>query len=72
MSQDNLQISVSGICCGNSIVRAQKVIKAIEGVSKVRIDLANNLAHISGNPSPHAVVKALIEAGFPSAYEEAG
>ena len=72
MSQDNLRISVNGICCGNSIVRAQKVIKAIEGVNKVRIDLANNLAHISGNPSPHAVVTALIEAGFPAAYEEAG
>ena len=69
MSQDNLQISVDGICCGNSIVRAQKVIKSIEGVGKVRIDLANNLAHISGDPSPDVVVAALIEAGFPAAYE---
>ena len=71
MNDADLQIQVSGICCGNSIVRAQKVIKVIKGVSKVRIDLANNLAHITGNPSPQAVVSALIEAGFPSAYEDA-
>ena len=72
MSQDNLRISVSGICCGNSIVRAQKAIKAIEGVNKVRIDLANNLAHIEGAPDPEAVVAGLIDAGFPAVYEPAG
>lgn len=72
MNDEGLQIQVSGICCGNSIVRAQKIIKAIEGVSKVRIDLANNLAHITGNPSPQAVVSALVDAGFPAAFEDAG
>ena len=72
MSQDNLRISVSGICCGNSIVRAQKAIKAIEDVNKVRIDLANKLAHIEGGPDPEAVVAGLIGAGFPAVYEPAG
>lgn len=72
MYQTSLQINVSGICCGNSIVRARKVIKAFDSVSGVRIDLANNLAHIEGNPDPEAVVVALIEAGFPAAYEPAG
>ena len=71
MSNADLKIQVSGICCGNSIVRAQKAIKTIEGVDRVRIDLANNLAHISGSPSPQAVVAALEAAGFPAAYEAA-
>ena len=72
MHEKNFQISVGGICCGNSIVRAQKAIKTVEGVHKVRIDLANNLAHISGDLSPQAVVTALIDAGFPAEYEDAG
>ncbi|TCK17985.1 heavy-metal-associated domain-containing protein [Thiogranum longum] len=71
MSQSDVQIKVGGICCGNSIVRAQKVIKAFDEVKAVRIDLANNLAHIEGSPDPEAIVAALIGAGFPASCEPA-
>ncbi len=64
MSNENLRIKIGGVTCGNSIVRAQKVIKAIEGVSHVRIDLAENVARITGKPSPDAIIAALNEAGF--------
>ena len=64
MKKENLCIQISGVTCGNSIVRAQKAIKAITGVEHVRIDLAKNVARITGNPSPDAIVVALKEAGF--------
>ena len=69
MNKSSLQIKIGGICCGNSIVRAQKVIKEFDGVQGVRIDLANNLAHIKGSPDANEIVAALIGAGFPAAFE---
>jgi len=64
MGKEMLSVKISGITCGNSIVRAKKAIMSIAGVSQVRIDLAENIAHITGNPSPDAVITALKEAGF--------
>lgn len=59
-----LMFNIGGVCCGNSIVRAQKAIKTVAGVTKARIDLAKQLALVEGEADPVAVVTALTAAGF--------
>jgi Cu+-exporting ATPase len=66
MTEQTQDIPISGICCGNSIVRAQKTIKAVAGVTGVRIDLARHVAQVRGHFSADAVIAALNAAGFPS------
>ena len=55
---------IGGVCCGNSIVKAQKAIRSVAGVIKTRIDLAKGLAHVESETDPAAVVAALTQAGF--------
>jgi len=64
--------NIGGICCGNSIVRAQKAIKSVAGVIKARIDLAKGLAHVDGEADPAAVVAALMQAGFTASHATEG
>jgi copper chaperone CopZ len=64
MSETMRDIPIAGVCCGNSIVRAQKAIKAVAGVTGVRIDLAHNLAHVRGDFDAEAIIAALNAAGF--------
>lgn len=64
MSEKTVEIPVRGICCGNSIVRAQKLIKAMPGVASVRIDLARNVAVVHGGFDAAAVTAAIMAAGF--------
>ncbi len=64
MSEMMQEIPVGGICCGNSIVRAQKTIKAVAGVTGVRIDLVRNVAQVRGAFDTGTVIVALQTAGF--------
>jgi len=66
MTEQTQDIPISGICCGNSIVRAQKTIKSVAGVTGVRIDLTRHVAQVRGNFNADTVIAALNAAGFPS------
>ncbi|MFN2309872.1 MAG: cation transporter [Gammaproteobacteria bacterium] len=66
MTEQTQDIPINGICCGNSIVRAQKTIKAVAGVTGVRIDLARHVAQVRGNFNTETVIAALHAAGFAS------
>ena len=64
MNESTTEIPISGICCGNSIVRAQKLIKSIAGVEAVRIDLARKVAIVRGSFDTQAVTDVIATAGF--------
>lgn len=64
MTESTVEIPIRGICCGNSIVRAQKVIKGMAGVTATRIDLARNVAVVRGSFDTAAVTAAIKDAGF--------
>jgi copper chaperone CopZ len=59
MSEMMQEFSIGGICCDNSIVSAQKTIKAVAGVTGVRIDLAHNVAQVRGDFDSGTVIVAL-------------
>ena len=64
MNESTTEIPISGICCGNSIVRAQKLIKSIVGVEAVRIDLARKVAIVRGSLDTQADTEVIATAGF--------
>jgi copper chaperone CopZ len=64
MSEMMQEFPIGGICCGNGIVSAQKTIKAVAGVTGVRIDLARNVAQVRGDFDTGAVITALHAAGY--------
>lgn len=64
MNESTTEIPISGICCGNSIVRAQKLIKSIVGVEAVRIDLARKVAIVRGSLDTQADREVIATAGF--------
>ena len=64
MNESTTEIPISGICCGNSSVRAQKLIKSIVGVEAVRIDLARKVAIVRGSLDTQADREVIATAGF--------
>ena len=64
MTEKTVEIPIRGICCGNSIVRAKKLIEALPGVASVRIDLARNVAVVHGGFDTAEVTAAITAAGF--------
>lgn len=64
MNESTTEIPISGICYGDSIVRAQKLIKSIVGVEAVRIDLARKVAIVRGSLDTQADREVIATAGF--------
>ncbi|HEA25921.1 MAG TPA: hypothetical protein ENH92_02235 [Ectothiorhodospiraceae bacterium] len=62
------KFELHGACCGNGIIRAKKVIAAIEGSGKVNINLAEHTATVTGHIDPYAIVQALQDAKFEAAF----
>jgi len=49
-------------------VRAQKAVRAVDGVDKVTVNLAKSAVYVEGTPDPQAVVSALQKEGFDASY----
>lgn len=48
--QDALDISIQGMTCASCVLRVEKALKAVPGVSKATVNLATERAHINWNP----------------------
>jgi len=48
--QDALDISIQGMTCASCVLRVEKALKAVPGVSEATVNLATERAHINWNP----------------------
>jgi len=64
-----LTFEFHGAKCGCGIVRAQKAVRALDGVDKVTVNLAKSAVYVEGEPDPQAVVDALQEEGFDASFD---
>jgi len=65
-----LEFEFHGAKCGCGIVRAQKAVRAVDGVHKVTVNLAKSAVYVEGAPDPQAVVSALRDEGFEASFGE--
>ena len=49
-NQDALDISIQGMTCASCVLRVEKALKAVPGVSEATVNLATERAHINWNP----------------------
>ncbi len=61
---DALELSVGGMTCNGCVNRLEGVLRAVEGVSTVRVTLEPGQARITGDADPAQVETAILEAGF--------
>lgn len=63
--KDMTQIfNISGMSCNHCRMSVEKAIAAVPGVTSVSVDLSEATAHVDGDFSEEAVVKAVTDAGF--------
>ena len=63
--KDMTQIfNISGMSCNHCRMSVEKAIAAVPGVTSVSVDLSGATAHVDGDFSEEAVVKAVTDAGF--------
>ena len=48
--QDALDISIQGMTCASCVLRVEKALRAVPGVSEATVNLATERAHINWNP----------------------
>ena len=56
MNNAPFEVSITGIWCGNGVVRAKKAILAVPGVTAVKVDLARSVATVYGAFDQAAVI----------------
>lgn len=64
----SIQLSVTGMTCGNCVKHVDHAIRAIAGVEDVRVDLASGNVSIQGSfpQGLEPIIAALAEEGYPA------
>lgn len=60
------KFQVDGMACNHCVQSVEKAIRAIPGVTDVKVDLASGTATVEGDALPTAINSAIKEAGFDS------
>ena len=75
--QDALDISILGMTCASCVLRVEKALKAVPGVSEATVNLATERAHINWNPELSdtkdlglKVLAAVLKAGYEASVLE--
>lgn len=66
---DRLQLSITGMTCGNCSASAEQVLRALPGVHSASVSILSNLAEVVYDPNvtgPRDFIGALGKAGFPA------
>ncbi|MBD2820166.1 copper-exporting P-type ATPase CopA [Xenorhabdus sp. 42] len=61
---DSVQLLLDGMTCASCVSKVQKALQSVDGVEHARVNLAERSALVTGNPSPDALVEAVIKAGY--------
>jgi copper chaperone len=59
-----ITLSVIGMTCGHCAGSVTKALRAVPGVEKVSVSLDTGRAHVDGNASPGALIRAIEEEGY--------
>lgn len=59
-----MKVKIEGMSCGHCSARVEKALKALEGVTDVKVNLEDKTAYISGNVNLNTVKEAIEEAGY--------
>lgn len=60
------EFAVDNMKCGGCAAKAEQAIRAVPGVTGVRVDLAAKSAVVQGGADAQAVVDALTRVGYPA------
>ena len=65
---ETINLSLTGMTCGNCVKHVEKALKGIEGVQTVEVDLAGGAARVTGDFSKGtaALIDVLNEEGYPA------
>lgn len=66
-NQQNVDLNVEGMSCGHCKASVEKAVSALDGVSKVDVDLAGKKVSITYNPgktSPDVIKQAITGQGY--------
>jgi copper chaperone CopZ len=65
---ESIQLSVTGMTCGNCVKHVDHAIRAITGVEDVQIDLASGNVSVRGEFAQglEPIIAALAEEGYPA------
>jgi copper chaperone CopZ len=65
---ETINLSITGMTCGNCVKHVEKALKGIDGVQEVEVDLAAGAARVVGDFSKGAVplIEVLNEEGYPA------
>lgn len=64
MSQQTLELIVTGMNCPHCQASVTKAIRSVEGVTDVSVDLASGVTQIEGNADSDKISQVVREAGF--------
>ena len=70
---ETINLSITGMTCGNCVKHVEKALKGVEGVQTVEVDLAAGAAHVTGDFSKGtaALIEVLNEEGYPAQVQSA-
>ncbi len=65
---DTLKLQLTGLSCGSCVGRAEKALRAVDGMRDVAVNLAGESATVSYDPpaDARAITDALAKAGYPA------
>jgi copper chaperone CopZ len=65
---ETINLSITGMTCGNCVKHVEKALKGVEGVTGVEVDLAAGAARIVGDFLKGAapLIEVLNEEGYPA------
>lgn len=65
---ETINLSITGMTCGNCVKHVEKALKGVEGVQEVEVDLTAGAARVMGDFSKGAapLIEVLSEEGYPA------
>lgn len=64
MSEQQHQLSITGMKCEGCVSNVDKALKAVTGVTSTNVSLAENSASVTGDVSTTELIKAVEDAGY--------
>lgn len=65
---ESLQLLIEGMSCASCVLKVQKVLQSINGVTKAQVNLAECSALVLGNVNPQKLINAVQQAGYHAEY----
>lgn len=64
MSEQQVQLQITGMTCGHCSAAVTRALKAVPGVTDAQVFLAEGIARVQGSADPQALVHAVQDEGY--------